>query len=101
MSEKIIPLYERDSRGSAELTCAFKSGLDHSNKSDQIQAKGAHQAATQHPLCEVRVSCFPRQEADDGTMEVNFEYTGDPEVVAFLLEQARLSLESNVISDAD
>lgn len=101
MEGKIVPLYDSGSQSRVEIASTLHQELDHSQRLDALQVNGALKAATKKPICEVRVSCIPREGVTDGTMEVCFEYSGDPEVVSFLLDQAKLSLESSPISDAD
>lgn len=65
LSEKVVPLY------SAVAT------QENSSQEDVC--------------CQVIISCAPQ--GTDGNLEVKLEYSGDPVVAAFLLDQAKMVLE--------
>lgn len=92
MGDKIIPLYDAASMQAQKMTAALH---EESQKKKSALIKRKSKVKPVEALCEVKVSCTPKAEMADGSLEVCFEYTGDPKVVSFLLDQAQMALEAS------
>lgn len=89
-----MPLFREGPREEELVTESFARAGEGALSLAREEEEGSQEMeSSDAKLCEVTVSCSPKKGARDGSLEVKFEYTGDPLVVSFLLDQARRALE--------